>query len=584
MPPSATPATANFWERRGFALAWLAAVVLSLPALRVGAFSDDLFQHLVLEGSVPVAHLGPTTLYDFTGGQNVLPWIESGYLPWQSHPDLSLRFFRPLASWSITLDHALFGRAPLPGHLINLAWFLGLIAVAIAWFKEVLPKHQAGLASVLFAVAGGHAMNIAWTSARHLLISAVFSALGVWLHVRQREAQSSGATSAGTWVAWPPLMLALATSEAGLAGFALIASYEILGRTEGARSRLLALAVPMSLALAYLIFYALSGYGVRHSGLYVSPFADPLEFAKAATSRLPILLGELTGAVPASLWAAAPARPVLVTLGCVFALLVTALVVRARLDGPDRRRMLWLGAGAVLGALPAVGGIVDGRMLSLPMLAALAVVATAIDATLKQTGTHRLAKVAAVVLLALHLVLGSSARLGLTIALGHISDRQRQLALEADVSACTTDATGLILTGSDPALSLSGATSLAYYRPELIDRFRAIHVLSMAPQRQTVLRTGERTLVLTVEDLPRQIPLFEQVFRDTPLAVGYELELQDFGAQVLETERGFPTRVSFRVPAKSCLLAWRGGRLVSEPMPLRGASLAIQYEPGPYGL
>jgi hypothetical protein len=562
----------------------LAAVVLSLPALRVGAFSDDFFQHLVLEGSVPVAHLGPSTLYDFTGGQKVLPWIESGYLPWHSHPDLSLRFFRPLASWSITLDHALFGRANLPGHLINVAWFLGLTAVAIAWFKELLPKRRAALASVLFAVAGGHAMNVAWTSTRHLLISAVFGALGAWLHVRQREAKAEGRSGAGAWVAWPPLALALAASEAGLAALALIVSYETLGRTDRARSRLLALAFPLALTLGYLGFYALSGYGVRHSGLYISPFADPFGFAKTAASRLPILVGELTAAVPASLWGAPPARPALVVLGCSFATLVAALLARARLDGPDRRRMLWLGTGALLGALPAAAGILDGRMLALPMLAALAVVVTAIDATLEQPGPYRVAKSAAGVLLALHLGLALFARVGLSFALAHVSEQQRKFAMDADLSACSTDATGLIVTGSDPGLSLSGATSLVYYRPELIDRFKAIHVLSMAPQRQTLLRSGERSLVLTVEDLPREIPLFEQVFRDTPLAVGYEVDLGDFGAKVLETEQGFPTRVSFRVPAKSCLLVWRSGRLVSEPLPARGTSLAVQHEPGPFGL
>src|SRR5688572_6266099 len=246
---SSAPAPPRFWARRGFVLAWISGIVLSLPALRVGALNDDYFQHLVLEGSIPLAHLGPTTLYDFTAGHTVLPWIERGYLPWQSHPELSLRFFRPLASLSITLDHALFGRAMLPGHFQNLAWFLALLALGVAWFKELLPKPQAGLASVLFAVAGGHTLNIAWTSTRHLPISAVFGGLAVWLHVREREARSAGRASAGTWVAWAPLALAFGTSEASLASVALIASYEVLGRTDGVRARAGALAVPLSMAL-----------------------------------------------------------------------------------------------------------------------------------------------------------------------------------------------------------------------------------------------------------------------------------------------------------------------------------------------
>lgn len=582
MPPAASPP--RFWARHGFVLAWVLGVALSLPALRVGALNDDYLQHLVLEGSVPLAHLGPTTLYDLTAGHNVLPWIERGYLPWQSHPELALRFFRPLASASIAFDHALFGRAPLPGHVHNLAWFVALLALAIAWFKELLPRSQAGLASVLFAVAGGHTLNVAWTSTRHLPISAVFGGLALWLHVRQREASANGRASAGTWVAWPPLALAFASSEASLASIALIASYEIFGRTDGVRARLAALAGPLSMALGYLVFYNLAGYGVRHSGLYLSPFSAPLEFSRAALLRVPILVGELAGALPAFLSGSTEeAEPVLAALGIVFTSLVVTLLVSARLDASERRRVLWLGVGAIAGVLPAVGGVLNGRMLVLPGLAALPVVAIAIDATLGQR-RRRLAVAGAWVLLCLHLGFGVCVRLGLTAMIANISEQQAALARGADMSACPTDATGLIVTGADPSLSLSGATSLAYHRPDLIDRFVTLHVLSMAPQRQSWERSVDGTLTLTVEDRPRRANLFEQVFRDEPLAPGYTLDLQKFGATVLETERGLATRVNFRVPEKSCLIMLRDGHLVSARLPALGRPLVVPHEPGPYGL
>lgn len=584
-PPDAhvLQAQPRFWARRGFAIAWIAGVLLSLPALRVGALNDDFFQHLVLDGSIPLPHLGPTTLYDFTGGHDVVPWIELGYLPWESHPALSLRFFRPLASLSIALDHTLFGRAQLPGHLVNLAWFLALVGVAIAWFKELLPKPQAGLASVLFAVASAHAVNLGWTASRHLLMSAVFSGLGVWLHVRQREAQSRAHPSAGVWLAWPPLVLGLGTSEASLGGIALILSYELLGRADSARARLLALAGPLLLGLGYLGFYALYGYGVHHSGLYLSPFDQPLAFAEALLSRLPILLGELFGALPASLWGPLPhARPILVGLGSLLLALVTALAVQA--PGDQRRRLRWLGAGAIAAALPTVGGIPDGRMLVLASLAAIPVVASAIDGGFASPGPRRLTRIAAGTLLFLHLGCAAVGRIGVSLLLAHISDQQKALAQRADVSACPLDATGLIFTGADPSLSLSGATSLAYYRPEIMDQFRGIHVLSMAPQRQLLERSLQGTLTLTVLDPPRQVTLFEQLFRDEPLVPGYLLELPKLGAAVLETDRGLPTRVRFRVPEKSCLLTWQGGQLSSSPLPARGSSVTLEHEPGPYGL
>ena len=61
--PSGQPA---FWARFGKKLAWGAALVLSLPALSVGALNDDFLQHLVLDGVIPVAHLGPTSLHDLS--------------------------------------------------------------------------------------------------------------------------------------------------------------------------------------------------------------------------------------------------------------------------------------------------------------------------------------------------------------------------------------------------------------------------------------------------------------------------------------------------------------------------------------
>jgi len=211
-------------------------------------------------------------------------------------------------------------------------------------------------------------------------------------------------------------------------------------------------------------------------------------------------------------------------------------------------------------------------------------VAGAIDAVFAGTSARRLARIAAGALLFLHVGFAAVARIGVSLLLASISDQQKALAQRADVSACPLDATGLIFTSADPSLSLSGATSLAYYRPEIMDQFRGIHVLSMAPQRQTIERALDGTLTLTVLDPPRVVTLFEQLFRDEPLVPGYLLELPKLGAAVLETDRGFPTRVRFRVPEKSCLLSWRDQRLVSSPLPPRGSSITLEHEPGPYGL
>ena len=105
----------NIWGKRGVAFAWVATALLVLPALRAGFSFDDFLQRLVLEGKAPELGLGPASLYDFGGGAlRAQDWVERGYVPWHTDPQLSIRFFRPLGSLSIALDQALFGRAVLP--------------------------------------------------------------------------------------------------------------------------------------------------------------------------------------------------------------------------------------------------------------------------------------------------------------------------------------------------------------------------------------------------------------------------------------------------------------------------------------
>src|SRR5688572_20549122 len=100
--------------RRVWLWAGCVAALASLPGLWVGFSSDDLSQRLMLEGRAPGYTAGWFGLYDFTP-PNLPPSvrIEEGLLPWFTHPELKLRFFRPLSSATLGIDHALFGRNAL---------------------------------------------------------------------------------------------------------------------------------------------------------------------------------------------------------------------------------------------------------------------------------------------------------------------------------------------------------------------------------------------------------------------------------------------------------------------------------------
>lgn len=579
---------ASFWARRGMLIAWLAALVVSLPALAVQPFGDDFTQHLVLERTAVDLPIGPATLYDFTSGPTLTPLLEQGYVPWQAHPELSLRFFRPLSSLSIALDHLLFGRASFPAHLINLAWFFGLLALAMRLFGRCLPAASAGLSAVVYGVAGVHATNVAWVSTRHLLIGGVFGTLAVWLHVCHREPGIGRGRRAPVWSAPLALIAGLFSSESVLTAVAFIASYEAFGSRDALRRRVAACSPSLLIAGAYLIHYALAGYGARHSGLYVSPFSQPLAFAEAVVSRWPVLVGEMTSSLPAGLWGREPAAQPLLVGGLLVSAGFLALCLKCGNLTPESKRHLgWLTVGGLAGTLPMVSGPPDGRLLVLPALGFAPLVATAILTgwqVASSTPWRRLVRLSAGVLAVLHLGLSPALRVGLTVAMAMLGRGQRALALEADLSACRPGARAFVLTGADPSLSLYGATSLSYFRPELRSRIQRLYVLSMAPHDQRLTRQSERGYLLEVEQLPRRFTVFEKLFRDTPIEPGTEVQIPNLSVRVLATDAGLPTRFEFEVPNNHCFVRLEDRQLTALPPPPIGSSLAVVHEPGPFGL
>jgi hypothetical protein len=573
------------WVGRASALAWVASVALALPALRARFSLDDFLQRLVLEGKPPELGLGPASLYDFMHSLPPREFIARGYLPWHTDPQLTLRFFRPLSSLSIALDQRLFGRAELPSHLVNAAWFFAVTALAFAFFRLLLTPRRAAIAMVVFAVASGHALNVLWTAGRHVLVGGLFGALAVLGHVRNARGQT--ARWLPRWLAPVSLLIAAFASETSLAAAAIIASHELFATEAPPRRRLLAALPWAGAALFYVSVYAAAGYGVAHSSLYISPLSAPGAFLGAAVTRLPTLVGELSFGVPSFVWgAAAPARPALAALGTLTAALVFWLAWRASATASERRQVTWLSAATLLATLPMVGGVPDGRMLLLASFTSVPLVATALEGAFAAAapGPLVLLRAAGLVLGLMHLPLAALLRLGVTEVMTQAAQKQYELAATADVTRCSEQSPLFVVTGADPSLCISGGTSLRYYRPELAARHPSYAVLSLAPQAQRLERVSDGRVILEVEGEPRRATMFEELFRDSPLVPGQRVVLDHFSAQVLATERGFFTRVAFALPDNACLLTIARQRLVGAPLPERGTSQTVPHEAGPLGL
>jgi hypothetical protein len=371
--------------RHAFALALLLALLagawLRWDALGLGFHSDDHTQIGMLRGKF-AAPRGPLDLFRLADGpRDGKALLDQGYLPWWSHPELKLAMFRPLSSALFALDHRVFGENPLPWHVHSFVWWVLTMLVCALLFRAVLPARVAVIALFLFAIEEAHTVPVAWLANRNTLVSSVFGLLGVWLHVRfRKERRPVHGVAEGA-----ALVLALAGGEHAVAVLAYVAAYELFV-DDGLRGRVRALVPALAAFAAYVVARAAFGYGVSHSGYYISPAESPARFVMAAVERVPILIGDLIAGLPAVWWSVGvPWTPnfeqgknwlsFLGTLGLV-GFIVVAIRLSAR--NPQYASLRWLCAGAVISVFPGAGALPEDRTLVAATVGASAVLAAVI--------------------------------------------------------------------------------------------------------------------------------------------------------------------------------------------------------------
>jgi hypothetical protein len=572
---------------RGWAL-WVGAAV-SCTAFVVGFANDDLLHRLWLEGAIPDYELPARSLYEFTGKYSSHALVVREHAPWFTDPEWSIRFFRPLSSWSLALDHWLFGRSAAAAHAQSLAWLLLLIAAVTALLRRWLPARAAMLGSLIYVLAGGHGMSVGWLASRHVLVGGALGAWGVWAHVARRE----GSFRTGLWLA--PLLLGagLCASEIALGAFVLLGLYELFERRETPRQRVEALLPAALLGTSYLVAYGALGFGARGSGAYLSPFSDPLAFALAALVRAPELAAELYGAVPSMIAGTLPpaGERVLAALGTLITLGVAGLTWRCRAElGPELfRRLGWLGLASLVCLIPMAGGFIGGRMLPLASIGSAAVIGSTLDALWLQArgraGARRWLTFALSGLLVVpHFGLAPLVRLTMPLTFLQMEQAERKLAREAEIDACPNGSTAYLLPGSDPTVALYASVALAFFEPARAARLRGMVPLSLSPRDLLLRRSSDDTFELLTVGGSRLSP-FEALYRKSPMHVGDEVRTRGLQADVLATSDGAPTRVRLRFiggDTQTCLLRWHAGALRRVSLS-PGASLALPHEPGPMG-
>jgi len=169
-------------------LALLLAIGATLfsPAMGTPFFLDDHLQGAMVEGTFPSPR-SPLNLYDFVDDANRTTLTDRGLLPWWSHPQLRIRFFRPLSSALLWLDHRVFGNAALPMHLHSLLWWVAAVLAVRALYKRFFSPRLTLMATAIFAFAPCHALPLAWLANRETLISLAFGGLALGANARWRD-------------------------------------------------------------------------------------------------------------------------------------------------------------------------------------------------------------------------------------------------------------------------------------------------------------------------------------------------------------------------------------------------------------
>ncbi len=540
---------------------WRAGAWFSLPvgaavfarAVATPLFRDDLLQRAMALGSYP-APRGPLDLYDFIRPSERAAFVASGALPWWAADDLSLRFFRPLASAMLFFEHRFVG-SPLAMHVHSLLWWAAAV-VATGWlFRLLLGERAATIATWIFALAPAHVLPLALLAQREVLVATTFGALGVAFGVRPKGA--SPILSAAFFA------VALSAGEYALSfgGYAVAWAMTRPSARERARA-LLPFAVP---ATIYVVVRALLGYGAIGTGFYRDPLHSPAQFFAHAPRSLLVLWADAWTSFDASLW---PLAGLVVVAAALLALVAKSFTGNVR----------WLAGGSLLAALPLLAST-PGQRLTGPMLIGVAgALGWLVDfAASKPVRLHYAAIAGLVVVLHGAVAVRSSLR---------ESAAYRRLGEDAKARAASLDDH---LRGHEPSAVIValGSWESAFFGltlpPSPTPRRIPWRVLVTA-RHALVLRVDDRTADVVVPKGQGFFPLgADDIFRreDDALHTGDVREVPGMRAEVLSDGTTAPARVRFSFdrslddPALMWLSESRAAyKAVSPPAPGFGTPLS----------
>jgi hypothetical protein len=213
----------------------------------------------------------------------------------------------------------------------------------------------AGLAACLFAVDSTRGAASYVVDYRNGVGALFFCVLTLLTHRRLRNQ----GWRPGAYLGPALLAVTLLSAEVGVATVAYLVAYALVIDRGTLRERAASLLPYVAVVLAWQLLYVGAGYGVRGSGAYMNPLAQPARFLGAFLTRGPSYLLGLWTDLDLALFLLGAGRK-LALLGVVTSIAVGALLVP--LLRRDATARFWA-LGSLLCLLPISALHLDGRRL-----------------------------------------------------------------------------------------------------------------------------------------------------------------------------------------------------------------------------
>lgn len=360
-----------------YAAGWciLAGVLCTLPSLSNGLNLDDRFHALALTGnnSIPALPQTALDLFSLSGDANRDIWIDQGLFPWWTASDLKISFFRPLAGLFMQLDYSFWPEYPFIMHIQNLAWYALAILLLFKFVKEIESPLLARWAAFIFAVDEAHGFTVGWLANRSSIIGTTLGLLSLYTHHMGLKNRYSFIY----FLSPVALFIGLLASEATIAfpGFLLAYALFIDRRP---KMKALAELIPHALVcIFWIILYKIQHYGSLNSGIYLDPFASPLQFLSNFPARF---LVYATGSLllpPSEIYFYLPTYGKIIHLIVGICLLGCFGIVLASVWRKNPSYKFWL-MGTILAIVPLCSTAPDNRNLMATSTGSAAIIALCI--------------------------------------------------------------------------------------------------------------------------------------------------------------------------------------------------------------